>query len=78
VGVVLSQAMTGAGATLSSLVLDGVLLLGIILPTAYVVAATLDLPRESLFWVIALGNVGSALAYVGYYATGAFLRKQVA
>jgi hypothetical protein len=28
VGVVLSQAMTGAGATLSSLVLDGVLLLG--------------------------------------------------
>jgi putative MATE family efflux protein len=78
VGVVLSQAMTGAGATLSSLVLDGVLLLGIILPTAYVVAATLDLPRENLFWVIALGNVGSALAYVGYYATGAFLRKQVA
>lgn len=78
VGVVLSQAMTGAGATLSSLVLDCVLLLGVILPSAYVVAAPLDLPRASLFWVIALGNVGSALAYLAYYATGAFLRKQVA
>ena len=78
VGVVLSQAMTGAGATLSSLVLDTLTLGGVILPAAYVVAATLDLPRESLFWVIALGNVGSALVYALYYGTGAFLRKQVA
>ncbi|MCA9574743.1 MAG: MATE family efflux transporter [Polyangiales bacterium] len=77
VGVVLSQAMTGAGATLSSLVLDAASLLGVILPAAYVVAATLDLPRTSLFWVISLGNVGSAVLYVGYYGTGAFLRKQL-
>ena len=77
VGVVLSQAMTGAGATLSSLVLDAILLLGIILPAAYVVAVPMEMSRDVLFRVIAGGNLLSATAYAIYYATGAFLKKEI-
>ncbi len=76
VGLVLSQAMTGAGATLPSLVLDLVGLLGLTIPLAYVVTSVLGLDRVWLWNVIALGNCASVIAYVIYYARGHFLDKR--
>lgn len=73
VGLVLSQAISGAGQTLPVLALDGVVLVGLVLPAA--VAATLGLgaPRVALWTVLAVGNVAGALVFVAYYARGAFL-----
>ncbi|MEM9069484.1 MAG: MATE family efflux transporter [Myxococcota bacterium] len=73
VGVVLSQAMAGAGATLQSLVVDTLVLSLVVLPTAWVVVLTLELPRDVLWLVVAGGNVAGALAYAMYYARGRFL-----
>jgi putative MATE family efflux protein len=67
VGVVLSQAMAGAGATLPSLVLDAVVLLGLTIPLAWLVTGPLGLARPWLWNAIALGYVISALAYLAYY-----------
>jgi putative MATE family efflux protein len=77
VGLVLSQAMTGAGATLPSLVLDLFGLLGVTVPLAYVVTELLGLPCAWLWNVIALGNCVSALAYVVYYLRGRFLDHEL-
>ena len=76
-GVVLSQAMTGAGATLQSLVLDALGLLAFTIPLAYLVTEVLGLERAWLWNVIALGNCASAIAYVIYYMRGHFLDKQL-
>jgi putative MATE family efflux protein len=76
-GVVLSQAMTGAGATFSSMVIDAAVLLLLVIPTAYVVTETIELPRMALWLTIALGNVLAATAYAVYYARGSFLHKRV-
>ncbi len=73
VGVVLSQAMSGAGATLPSLLLDVVVLLGLTIPLAWLVTGPLGLARPWLWNAIALGNVVSALAYAAYYLRGRFL-----
>lgn len=75
--IVLSQAMTGAGATLSSLVIDAVVLLGVVVPLAYLAGATLQYPRVIVWRVIALGNVLAALVYMVYYARGTFLHKKI-
>lgn len=77
VGLVLSQAMTGAGATLASLVLDLAGLLGVTIPLAYIVTEWLDLPSTWLWNVIAIGNCVSAAAYVVYYLRGRFLGKDL-
>lgn len=78
VGVVLSQAMTGAGATLPSLVIDLIGVLGLTIPAAYVVTELLGLERAWLWNAIAIGNCVSAAAYLAYYLRGQFLRKQLA
>ena len=77
VGVVLSQALTGAGATLESFAVDAAVLLGLVLPAAFVVVEVLEQPRQVLWQVIAAGNVLGAIAYAGYYRRGTFLRKSV-
>jgi len=74
-GVVLSQAMTGAGATLSSLVIDTIILFGFVVPSAIFVAETLDGSRTLLWTIIALGNVASAVAFAAWYMRGSFLGK---
>jgi Na+-driven multidrug efflux pump len=75
--LVLSQAMAGAGATLSSLVIDGAVLLLFVVPVAIFVTEPLGMSRTALWYVIAGGNVLAALAYGAYYLTGAFLTKRV-
>ena len=78
VGVVLSQAMTGAGATFSSMLIDSGVLLLLVVPAAYLVAEVFALDRGVLWVTIAAGNVIGAMTYVLFYARGAFLRKVVA
>lgn len=77
VALVLSQAMTGAGATMSSLVIDGAFLLFLVLPMAIIVTEYLGAPRMALWTTIALGNLFAAAGYTLWYARGAFLEKQV-
>lgn len=76
-GLVLSQAMTGAGATLSSMVIDAAVLLLAVVPGAILVTETFELPRMALWVTIAAGNVLAASAYALFYARGSFLDKAV-
>ncbi|MEM7448443.1 MAG: MATE family efflux transporter [Myxococcota bacterium] len=76
-GLVLSQAMTGAGATLASMILDGVVVVILVVPAAYLVAEVFSLPCEGLWWVLAGGNVVGALAYMSYFGHGGFLRRNL-
>ncbi|QQR88976.1 MAG: MATE family efflux transporter [Myxococcales bacterium] len=77
VALVLSQAMTGAGATLSSLVIDGAFLLFLVVPASIIVTEYLRLPPVALWTTIAMGNLAAAVAYTLWYARGAFLEKKV-
>ena len=75
VGVVLSQAMAGAGATFESLVVDAIVLLGAVLPAAWFFTRVQGLPRDGLWTVVAWGNVASAAAYLVYYVRGRFFTR---
>ncbi|MBK8169164.1 MAG: MATE family efflux transporter [Sandaracinaceae bacterium] len=77
VGVVLSQAMTGAGETLASLIIDAVAIVGLTLPATYLVAETFGAPYTIMFWTIAASNVLAAAAFLFYYARGHFLEKKL-
>lgn len=77
VAIVLSQALTGAGATMLGFALDLVVLLGIAIPATFIVMAMTDL-TETLTWVlIAAGNVLTGLVYMLWYKRGGWLAKQV-
>ncbi|MEO0324565.1 MAG: MATE family efflux transporter [Myxococcota bacterium] len=75
--IVLSQAMTGAGATLQSLLVDAAVLGFLVVPAAYVIVQVAELPRHWLWAVIAVGNVAGMLAYGVYYQRGRFLAKDL-
>jgi putative MATE family efflux protein len=74
-GIVLSQALAGAGATLPSLLLDAVALLGLTLPVAYVVTEVLGAPRTALWTALAAGNVVAAALFAMYAWRGRELRR---
>ncbi len=76
VAVVLSQAINGAGATLSSLVVDALVLM-VLIPVAIYAGEVLRVPRPHFWMLIALGNVVTAVGYIGWYAKGTFLQKTV-
>lgn len=76
VAVVLSQAINGAGATLSSLVVDALVLM-VLIPVAIYAGEVLRIARPHFWMLIALGNVVTAVGYIGWYAKGTFLSKQV-
>jgi Na+-driven multidrug efflux pump len=73
VAVVLSQAMTGAGATLTSMALDSGMLLLLVIPGAVFVTAFLGVPRTALWTIIAAGNGLGALAFIVWYRRGSFI-----
>ncbi|MEM1416663.1 MAG: MATE family efflux transporter [Myxococcota bacterium] len=75
--IVLSQAMTGAGATLQSLLVDSAVLGFIVVPAAYVIVQVAELPRSWLWAVIAFGNIAGMFAYGAYYQRGRFLQKDL-
>lgn len=73
VGVVLSQALAGAGATLRSLLVDTAVLAIFVLPAAIWVVLVAGWPRDSLWMVVALGNLAGGVAYAIAFGRGAFL-----
>jgi putative MATE family efflux protein len=77
IGVVLSQALTGAGATLASLVLDASVLCLAVIPAAILVTETFDAPPHGLWLTMAFGNAVIAGAFAIYYAKGKFLDKTI-
>ena len=70
-GVVLSQVLAGAGATLQSFLLD-VAILVIVIPTACVVVLGFDAERVTLWHVLAVGNVLGAAAFAAWVIRGKF------
>ena len=77
VAVVLSQALSGAGATLSSFAIDTLVLLALIVPFTIVMLVFFDLSRLQTWFIIASGNVLSALAYIAWYRRGTWVHKQI-
>ncbi len=77
VAIVLSQALTGAGATMLGFALDLVVLLGIAIPATFIVMAVTPL-TETLTWVlIAGGNILTGLVYMVWYRRDGWLSKEV-
>jgi putative MATE family efflux protein len=70
-GVVLSQVLAGAGATLQSFLLD-VAILAIVIPTACVAALGFEVERVTLWHVLAAGNVLGATLFAAWTLRGRF------
>lgn len=77
IGIVLSQAMTGAGATLATLILDSAVLGLVVMPAAIVVSNVFGAPPEGLWLTLSIGNGVIACVFVAYYMTGRFLNKRL-
>lgn len=77
IGVVLSQSLSGAGATFASLVLDASVLVIAVIPAAIIVTETFQAPPQGLWLTMAIGNAVIALAFSIYYARGKFLDKKI-
>lgn len=73
VAVVLAQAMNGAGATFSTMLLDSGLLLLLVIPAAIVATTVFGVPRTGLWTIIALGNAVGALVFVVWYRRARFV-----
>jgi putative MATE family efflux protein len=70
VGVVLGNAMAGAGATRTTMVVDLAVILGFQFPACIVAVAVMHEPRGVLFDLVAVTNVVGAVVYAGVFATG--------
>jgi len=73
-GVVLGNAMAGAGATRTTLVLDLGVIVGFQFPVSIVAVAALHLGRGALFELVAITNVVGAVVYAGVFAAGRWRR----
>ncbi len=70
VGIVLGNAMAGAGATRTTFAIDAVVILALQIPLCLVVVAAMHGSLRSLFACVAVTNIASALAYCLIYARG--------
>jgi putative MATE family efflux protein len=77
VAIVLSQALTGAGATMLGFALDLVVLLGIAVPATFIVMAATPLTEDLTWILIAGGNILTGLVYVVWYRRGHWAKKQI-
>lgn len=77
IAVVLSQAMTGAGATMIGFTIDAVVLLLAVVPATLVVIAVTDLSQTMTWGIVAAGNVLSGLVYLVYFRRGAWAQKRI-
>jgi putative MATE family efflux protein len=68
IGIVLGSAMTGAGATRTTLVIDACTLLLVQIPACFVAVYGLRLPIAGLFAAVALGALVGAASYVVVFA----------
>jgi Na+-driven multidrug efflux pump len=73
VGIVLGNAMAGAGATRTTLAIDAAIILALQVPLCLVAVGALHASLHTLFVCVAITNVGSALAYAVIYARGTWL-----
>jgi putative MATE family efflux protein len=73
VGIVLGNAMAGAGATRTTFAIDAVVILVLQVPLCIVAVAVMHGSLRSLFQCVALVNVVSAIAYCVVYARGTWL-----
>jgi hypothetical protein len=69
--------MTGAGATLTNLVIDAAVLVLLVVAASIIVTESLSLPPIGLWLTIAAGNLIAAACFTIYYLRGSFLDKQV-
>ena len=67
VGVVLGNAMAGAGATRTTFLIDAAVILGLQFPLSIVAVAVFHAPIETLFRCVAATNVVSAVVYAAVY-----------
>ena len=70
VGVVLGNAMAGAGATRTTMLVDLAVIVGLQFPACIVAVAVLHAARSTLFDLVAATNVVSAVAYAAVFAAG--------
>lgn len=77
IAAVLSSALSGAGATLSSFFLDLLVVFGIQIPVGIFLIGQGYVGREGTWWILATSNAASALIYGWWYSRRAWLRKQI-
>lgn len=76
-GIVLGNAMAGAGATRTTLVLDALVILAFQVPVSLLVVGAFGGSLRSLFACVAATNVASALAYGVAYSRGKWVDAAV-
>jgi Na+-driven multidrug efflux pump len=72
-GIVLGNAMAGAGATRTTFAIDALVILLVQLPLCLVVVGLFHAPIRGLFQCVAATNVASAVAYVLVYGRGVWI-----
>ena len=77
VAAVLSSALSGAGATLSSFVLDLIVVFGIQIPVGILLIGQGIVGRPGAWWILATSNLVSALIYAYWYSRRGWLQKQI-
>jgi putative MATE family efflux protein len=70
IAVVLSNALQGATETMSSFIIDAIVILGIQIPLMMVFCIQLDLPRTYIWYSVAGANVLSAFVYAFWFQRG--------
>ena len=78
VAIVISQALSGAGATLSSFIIDACVVILIQVPVTVFVLTSFEVTPKDVWWIIGGGNVAAALVYAGWYAKKDWMDKVVA
>ena len=73
VGIVLGNAMAGAGATRTTFAIDAVIILALQVPLGILVIGVMHGSLKALFQCVAVVNVASAIAYATIYARGSWL-----
>jgi putative MATE family efflux protein len=73
VGIVLGNAMAGAGATRTTFAIDAAVILALEVPLCLVVVGLMHGSLRALFQCVAVVNVASAIAYCVIYARGSWL-----
>jgi putative MATE family efflux protein len=75
--IVLANALSGAGATLSSMVVDLMVLLGFLFPVTIAVVILAEPDRKTVWLLIAAGNVLSLVAHSTWFAMTRWIDKSL-
>lgn|GEM_PF-270381 len=78
VAIVVSQALSGAGATLSSFIIDAFVVILIQIPVTVFILMSYDVTPVHVWLIIGGGNAAAAIVYAGWYAKKDWMDKEVA